>query len=133
MVYENEVLHVAVEGGTIHAIENVQHGLATLISAYWVFHIQFPSSCLKTLSFLAGYMLKIPKIKLYPSVLRVINSCKLKTTFVMFFSKNRFCFVMVFRLIYFSLIYSGVYLNRCCRRIMLIICLQHCRFALRHK
>ena len=74
LVYNNEVLHVAVEGGTIHAIENVQNGLATLISAYWVFDIQFPSSCLKTLSFLAGYMLKIPKIKLYPSVLRVFNS-----------------------------------------------------------
>ena len=44
LVNNSEVLRVAVKGGTIHAIENVQNSLATLISAYWVFDTSFQAA-----------------------------------------------------------------------------------------
>ena len=73
LVLKNSKYELLIEGYHINGIKDFIHGLSTLISAYWVFDIEFPPSLKKTLIFLCGYVLKLPKVKMMPSVQRIIN------------------------------------------------------------
>ena len=75
MVYwsESKTYEVQVEGQTLGGSENARDGLATLISCYWIFNMQFYDTIKKSLLFMSFYLLGLNCIEVPPPVRKVAN------------------------------------------------------------
>ena len=74
LVYKSETkqFEVHVEKGVVTGVQGFLDGLATVLSAYWVFNLEFPKANNKTLIFIAGHLLNMEKVKLPKAVSRIL-------------------------------------------------------------